>query len=435
MNSQAQSSAEPSSYGRGVVKATIIDGLSMDLSSISPHLVRRPPRPKSKEAYTREMEIWNAYVAKFPGSDPRDMRVMKHFAEVIGHGIKARLETKAKNKTQKSDPHDYKHEGSRVDATNLLNMHCLTSARLQEICAAKPEHPLAEKLVGLDGLPLRLFAQLMVHWLVNIISSGALRDYKTIEDVLGAVPEEGKSFCYLEWADNMLDMPLSHWAKRAGSLLGLAVHAIRREILLKVNDSGPLIGQVAKFAAQRGVNTLVNHYLHTLTTIDGAAYYLGLQPRNDRTEEFRTAITMKKNPVLQQSMPSKLQDELESREDYVAMTRQINDLTLQIKTTTDDAGLDRLKNKRIKFYNSRKKLRYEEREKAHVDSIRHMMPERDPLARNICLRAPRRSTEGISVIKDLIALSTGNHQVAYQDVLQPVDVVCQAPGCSVKVER
>lgn len=48
----------------------------------------------------------------------------------------------------------------------------------------------------------------MVHWLVNIISSGALRDYKTIEDVLDAVPEQGESYCYLEWADKMLDMPV-----------------------------------------------------------------------------------------------------------------------------------------------------------------------------------------------------------------------------------
>ena len=38
-----------------------------------------------------------------------------------------------------SDAHEYKHEGSRVDATNLLNNHCFTSARLQEVCGAKYE--------------------------------------------------------------------------------------------------------------------------------------------------------------------------------------------------------------------------------------------------------------------------------------------------------
>lgn len=38
-----------------------------------------------------------------------------------------------------SDPHDYKHEGSRVNATNRLNNHCFTPARLQEVCGVKYE--------------------------------------------------------------------------------------------------------------------------------------------------------------------------------------------------------------------------------------------------------------------------------------------------------
>jgi len=32
--------------------------------------------------------------------------------------------------------HDYNHEGSRVDNANLLNTHCFTSARCQELCQA-----------------------------------------------------------------------------------------------------------------------------------------------------------------------------------------------------------------------------------------------------------------------------------------------------------
>ncbi|KAL7939932.1 hypothetical protein V8C42DRAFT_339102 [Trichoderma barbatum] len=34
------------------------------------------------------------------------------------------------------DFHDYIHEGSRIDYTNLLNLHCFTSARLSELCQA-----------------------------------------------------------------------------------------------------------------------------------------------------------------------------------------------------------------------------------------------------------------------------------------------------------
>ena len=35
------------------------------------------------------------------------------------------------------DYHNYDHEGSRVDLSALLKMHCYSSARLQEICQAK----------------------------------------------------------------------------------------------------------------------------------------------------------------------------------------------------------------------------------------------------------------------------------------------------------
>ena len=36
-----------------------------------------------------------------------------------------------------NDWHVYVHEGARVDATNMINTHCYTSARLQEVCQAR----------------------------------------------------------------------------------------------------------------------------------------------------------------------------------------------------------------------------------------------------------------------------------------------------------
>ena len=41
------------------------------------------------------------------------------------------------NRLWTNDFHDYVHEGSRVDNANLLNTHCFTSARCQEICQAR----------------------------------------------------------------------------------------------------------------------------------------------------------------------------------------------------------------------------------------------------------------------------------------------------------
>lgn len=38
-----------------------------------------------------------------------------------------------------NDHHDYTHEGARVDNGCLLNSHCFTAARVQELCQAKYE--------------------------------------------------------------------------------------------------------------------------------------------------------------------------------------------------------------------------------------------------------------------------------------------------------
>ncbi|EHK19894.1 uncharacterized protein TRIVIDRAFT_47098, partial [Trichoderma virens Gv29-8] len=50
------------------------------------------------------------------------------------------------------DFHDYVHEGMRADYTNLLNLHCFTSARLQEVCQAVHED-LQLILAWKDGKP------------------------------------------------------------------------------------------------------------------------------------------------------------------------------------------------------------------------------------------------------------------------------------------
>jgi hypothetical protein len=81
----------------------------------------------------------------------------------------------------------------------------------------RPEHPLAERLEGPDGLPPPLILQPMLHWLVNIISVGALCNYQTVEDILGVVPEEGESFCFLEWADDTLGKPIFPEWSESGS--------------------------------------------------------------------------------------------------------------------------------------------------------------------------------------------------------------------------
>ena len=73
-----------------------------------------------------------------------------------------------------------------------------------------------------------------------------------------------------------------------------------------------------KFAAHRNPRTLVGHYLDNTSNVDGAAVFLGLEPRRDLTEDFRSA-SMKRNPDLPQSIPSKSLDELKHRPKFIAI--------------------------------------------------------------------------------------------------------------------
>jgi hypothetical protein len=213
---------------------------------------------------------------------------------------------------------------------------------------------------------------------------------------------------------------------------------------------------VLKFAAQKSSRVLGNHYLHDLTTVDGASCYLGMEPRRDLTEDFRTA-TMRRNPDIGQSLPSSMRDELQQREDYVLITKDIEELNLQIKNAVDEDELRQLKAARTTAYRHRSVLEKEERKKywdnakrvhpaqrgqqhqgdgqhskkdeTEFDRIRHMMPERDRLSRTLFLRASIRSPEGRSAMQDLIDLRTQDSQVAYQEVLRPNKGCCPVGSC------
>ncbi|KAH6667430.1 hypothetical protein B0J14DRAFT_489712 [Halenospora varia] len=226
----------------------------------------------------------------------------------------------------------------------------------------------------------------------------------------------------------------SDWAKRAGFTGGMGLHAARREALIKVDDGGYSLGQVMKFAAHRNSKTLVGHYLDDMSNVDGAAVFLGLEPRRDLTEDFRSA-SMKRNPDLQHSLPGKCLDELRQRRDFTDLGEQIDNLSAQITAAITEKGRQELKAQRRYVYDQRQKLINEElanyrRTQRRFDRVvRRMVPERDRLARTLPIAAPLRSPEGISALQDLIALRTNDSRVAYQEVLRPIGCCCPVPTC------
>ncbi|GAB1318208.1 hypothetical protein MFIFM68171_08418 [Madurella fahalii] len=187
-----------------LIERAIRDGLSEDKSGIDDKLIHKELAPSSKPRYAKMRSVWAALVRRFPGSDPRNMETLKHFAESVARSTTARLDKTLdrptvktiRNKVRKfmsaweretnlpipkdvhdsmcpyiqnvrrykiplsimekeptfltienyvymqqkhwkNDYHNYVHEGVRVFPSCLLNMHCYTSARLQEICMSK----------------------------------------------------------------------------------------------------------------------------------------------------------------------------------------------------------------------------------------------------------------------------------------------------------
>ncbi|KAK3984490.1 hypothetical protein QBC44DRAFT_336862 [Cladorrhinum sp. PSN332] len=283
------------------------------------------------------------------------------------------------------DFYDYLNEGYRVDNTNLLNTHCFTSARLSEVCQAvyedlqcilswkdgkpefrlkfkrevckatdenQPEHPFAEQIKGPDSLPPPLFAQPMLHWLANAISSRAFADYQDVQQLLDARPPKGGQFRIAEWAEEKKSKPVfpqwtskgpidksreptswgyqaSNWARRTGFAASFGLHSVRRKALINVYDNGYALGQVLRFASQHNTHVLVNHYLGNVSSIDGAASYLGMELRTDLAEDFLSA-TMKRNPGLSQTLPASEEEELKRSAEYISLESQIKLINLAL---------------------------------------------------------------------------------------------------------
>src|SRR5271156_4600944 len=110
-----------------------------------------------------------------------------------------------------------------------------------------------------------------------------------------------------------------------------------------------------KFAAHRNSNTLVGHYLDDMSNVDGAAAFLGLEPRRDLTEDFRSA-SMRRNPDLQHSLPTKNLDELKHRQDFIALCGQIENLSVQITAAFTEEARRELGAQRRHIYDQRQKL-------------------------------------------------------------------------------
>jgi len=153
-------------------------------------------------------------------------------------------------------------------------------------------------------------------------------------------------------------------------------------------------------------------------------------------------MTVGMNPELLQSLPAKAQDELRQRPEYVAITKAIERLSLDMTTAESEADIPKLELRRNQLLEQRRALVkqelgrarhaqerihpseregpfYPDRHRSLFDRVRHMMEERSRLSSTLFRAAPLRSSEGNSVVKDLITLLKDPYRVAYQPLLRP----------------
>ena len=107
-----------------------------------------------------------------------------------------------------------------------------------------------------------------------------------------------------------------------------------------------------KFAGHRNPKTLVGHYLDDMSNIDSAVAFLNLEPRRDLTEDFRSAF-IKRNLNLRHSLLIKNRDELKQRRDYINLSEQIEDLSLQVTAAIIEEARKELKARRHYVYKQR----------------------------------------------------------------------------------
>lgn len=223
--------------------------------------------------------------------------------------------------------------------------------------------------------------------------------------------------------------------------------SLRYTRLMATDRGGFSTGQVMKFAGHRNSKTLVGHYLSDENKLDGAATFLNLDIRGDLTEDFRS-VSMGKDLDIQYSLTADILHDLKQRQDYMDLSEQIQNLVgkefrtqrrhlydQRHKLVTKELKNLRNNSHRVHSTDSNGDQKGEWQRSYFDRVVRHMVPERDRLANTLPLAASLRSPEGISALRDLVALRTNDSTVAYQEVLRPVGGCCPVPTCSEKIKE
>ncbi|KAJ4507506.1 hypothetical protein HRR83_004084 [Exophiala dermatitidis] len=293
--------------------------------------------------------------------------------------------------------------------------------------------------------------------LAMCLARGAFRDYKTIDDVFNIPAPPEKEVYQLFWEPSICNSPfyegatteiekansystrLNDLGRRADYVKPPTIHDFRAEGLHLI-DSLYSTAQRMGHGGQWDERTHRQHYQPNNPGTDGQDAYLRGKIRTIVADLFR-GMTVARNPNLFHCLPAEKKAELEASPEFTSMD---NELKL-LKTQPPSKDRDR---RRREIYRDRQKMRKKglrQAQKAQpcerpweasaeirsiggyrsrFQRIRHLMPERNRLAKSMFEVGCLRSSAGRQVLQDMIALYKQEKEVTVRPGLEPDKCHC-----------
>jgi hypothetical protein len=165
---------------------------------------------------------------------------------------------------------------------------------------------------------------------------------------------------------------------------------------------------------------------------DGQGAYLGSQGRSHVLELFR-GLSLPRNPNVWQCLPAEKQYKVHNSQESLDLNEEMHAL----KGVTDKESTSRrnmlyrrkrhLLNEKLREWQKQAQRDSDQAgyHRSIFDRVRFMMPERDRLASNLFEVAPLRSSVGLTVLRDMMALYRKGSEVDYRPGLEPNKCDCR----------
>lgn len=213
-----------------------------------------------------------------------------------------------------------------------------------------------------------------------------------------------------------------------------------------------------KFAGHKNADTFFGSYMPQLSTVDGIGSYWNRKRRTVHLEGFR-GLSLHYHPQMLQSLPAKVEADLESRVDFTNLNKEIDMLGKKLQGVMIDMQSQKDRARREELYWKKRQLVSEALSKwqeiqtykvsvnaendaspvasrpSYFNRVRRLDPPRDRLASSLFLHVSLRSPQGRTALQDMITLCRDNPPVAYRPSLRPKDGCCPVAGCARKMER